>query len=235
MRRLQNIIICMVGAMLLLVATTAGAETLIFNTSDNQFTPGENNQGWWSDTLSNENITDNYSTGINSENDITCNYFTFDLSSLSLTVTSATLQLRRYEYLSIAESETFGLFDVSTDVSILNNKNGVSSIIYNDLCSGNSYGEFEISINGTSTDILNFDLNQTTVSDINSSAGGWFSIGGSLLSIDGSMVGSGTEGLFGFSHEGEGIQRLVVEVIPEPTSISLFGLIGMIIVKIRRK
>lgn len=234
MIRLRNIIMCMVGAALLLVTATAGAETMIFNTSDNQFDPGVDNQGWWSDTTAiTDRLSDNYGTGISINGDHR-SFFTFDLSLLDTPVINATLELRRYEYVSSAESETLGLFDVSTDAETLNDNSYISAAIYEDLGTGVSYGEFEVLSTGLSTDVLSFELNSAAVADINNAAGVWFSIGGSLLSLDGTTIGSGAESIFGSSHEGEGIQRLVVELIPEPTSMTLFSLIGIVLLKKRR-
>ena len=218
----------------LFISATTGAETLIFNTSDNPFTPGEKNQGWWSDTANNELVTDNYAVGMKTSGDHN-NYFSFDLSSLNLTVLSARLELKKYEYHSSADSETYGLFDVSTDAAILNNMIGPNAQIYNDLGTGLSYGEYVVSAEGSPDDILSFELNSSAVSDINASAGGWFSIGGSLLSIDGSTIGSGTEVIFGTSHIYGEPQRLVLDVIPEPASLTFFSLIGLLVVIKRRK
>ena len=41
------------------VAANANGEILIFSTSDSQFDPGVDNQGWWSDTASNYDENDN--------------------------------------------------------------------------------------------------------------------------------------------------------------------------------
>ena len=194
----------------------------IFSTSDNQFDPGVDNQGWWSTTMSNYDENDNYSAGMDTQGNNPRNFFTFDLSALSLPVISATLELQRYEYWSTADSETYGLFDVSTDAVTLNNNVGTSTPIFEDLGTGTSYGEFEIFAEGLPEDILSFELNAAALADIDAAAGGWFSIGGVLLS-PGSPVGDGTERLFGRS-TGAGTQRLVVEVIPEPTTVVLLAL-----------
>ena len=219
--------------MLVLFTSTTGAETLVFNTSDNQFDTGINNQGWWSDTREARDDNDNYLTGISFDGDHR-SFFTFDLSSLSLVVTDALLELRRYQYQSSADSENLGLFDVSTDASILNNNVGTSFDIYNDLGSGISYGEFEIFENYNEDEILSFELNSAAVADINASAGGWFSIGGSLLTIDGSVIGNNVEAIFGASNDGYS-QQLFLNVIPEPVSITLFGLVGLLLVKKHRQ
>ena len=213
-------------ATIIVGAGSTGGEILIFDTSDSQFDVGVDNQGWWSDTRVNSDDHDGYITGIVFDGDHR-SFFTFDLASLSLPVVSATLELRRFDYWSTAPSETLGLFDVSTDAVTLNNNVGTSESIYNDLGSGVSYVEFEILSEGLSTDVLSFELNAAALTDINAAKGGWFSIGGALLS-PGSPMPDGTELLFGVSQDG-GPQRLIVEVIPEPNTLLLIGLGGLLL------
>lgn len=220
-------VVIIIVAGILAGSGSAPCEILIFNTSDSQFDPGVDNQGYWSDTLSNYDENDNYATGINPFGDLSRNFFTFALSSLTLPVISARLELTHFYYDSTAESETFGLFDVSTDAVTLNNNVGSSTSIYDDLGSGVSYGEFEVLSDGLETDVLSFQLNSAALADINVAKGGWFSIGGALLSF-GSPVGDGTESIFGSSQDG-GVQRLVVEVIPEPDTLLLIGLGGLLL------
>ncbi len=225
-------IIIIIVAGILAGAGSAPCEILVFNTSDSQFDAGVDNQGWWSDTRESRDENDNYATGITPYEEIAHNFFTFDLSSLALPVISATLELTRFNYLSSAESETFGLFDVSTDAITLNNNVGINLTIYDDLGTGISYGQFEIFSDGLETDILSFELNAAAIADIDAAGGGWFSIGGDLLSL-GSPVGDGTELLFGSSIDG-GVQRLVLEVIPEPATLVLVGL-GSLFLKRRKR
>jgi hypothetical protein len=223
---MKKLIIIIVAGILAGAGNVEG-EILIFDTSDSQFDVGVDNQGWWSDTLSNYDENDNYAIGIDPSGDLSRNFFTFDLSLLTLPVTSARLELTRFNYLSSAESETFGLSDVSTDAVTLNNNVGTSASIYNDLGSGVSYGEFEILSDGLTTDVLSFNLNAAAIGDINAAKGGWFSIGGALLSP------SSPAGIFGSSQDG-GVQRLVLDVVPEPTTFALLGLGGLLLERRRR-
>jgi len=213
---MKKVIIIIVAGILAGAGSSAG-EILIFDTSDSQFDAGVDNQGWWSDTREARDDNDNYGTGISPDEETSRSFFTFDLASLSLPVISATLELTRFNYLSTAESETFGLFDVSTDAVTLNNNTGINLTIFNDLGTGVSYGEFEILSDGLSTDVLSFELNAAAISDINATIGGWFSIGGALLSP------SLPAAIFGSSQDG-GVQRLVLEVVPEPATLVLVGL-----------
>jgi hypothetical protein len=207
-----------------LVGSPSSTSSLTFFTSDSEFTPGVPNQGWWSPTSPNYDANSNYIVGICcGEGNYYHNFFTFDLSSLTDTVISARLELQRYGYLSPDPSETLGLFAVSTDAATLNNNIGTSSAIFNDLGTGTSYGSFVVSSVGSLTDILSFNLNAAAIADINAGAGGFFSIGGALLSLSG---GTNDEFVFGSSHEAG---RLVIETrsqsVPEPSSI--LGLVAL--------
>lgn len=199
----------------------------IFDTSQSQFLSGVDNHGWWSDTGPNFDANDNYFLGWTSI--AHRSFFTFDISSLAgQTVTSARLELTRFGSASPDPTETIGLFDVSTDAAVLNNNVGTSPAIYADLGTGISYGTFAVSVSGSTQDVLVFDLNGAAIADINALAGGFFSIGASILTL--SFVPTQPE--FFFSSSGTidnpgntGVQRLVVEInpVPEPATLSLLA------------
>jgi hypothetical protein len=203
----------------ILVASGVDAATLVFNTSDSQFTPNVDNQGWWAATSSNFDLNDNYFTGTFPAGiDEHRSFFTFDLTGLVLgseVIVSARLELARFLYLSGAPSETLGLFDVSTDAATLNNNAGTDSGIFADLGSGTSYGTFLVPVHSFSEDLLVLALNGAAMADISAAAGDFFSIGGALLSIGGSST---QETLFGNSFGGgpSVVQRLVLETAPAP-------------------
>ena len=189
----------------LVTTQTVRADTLEFHTSESQFLPGTDNQGWWSDTTDSRDANDNYFVGRLGTRRVR-NFFTFDLSSLSGRVISATLEVRRYGGRGQA-TETLGLFGVSTDPATLNHNVGRDSAIFDDLGSGTSYGTFTVSTSGSSSGTVSYPLNSDGVAAVEAAAGGFFSIGGALLSIS----GVGSQYLHG-SSSGTGIQRLVVEV-----------------------
>jgi hypothetical protein len=199
------------------------SSSISFETSQSPFTPGSVNQGWWSDTWPNEDLNDNYLTGIASFGPHFRSFFTFDLSGLDLTgqkILSASLELSGFGYSSSDSSETIGFFDVSTPAAILNHNVGTSAEIFNDLGSGVSYGSFIVPAYAFDATLL-FELNAAALTSIAKAAGGFFSIGGALLTAE---VG---QYLFA-SSGGTGIQRLTLvtapaEPIPEPTTILLLG------------
>jgi hypothetical protein len=210
------------------VAAPAEADVIVFHTSDRPFTAGSDNQGWWSATGANVDANDNYFTG-QTIPDVTRSFFTFDVSSLRLrnqTLVSAKLELARYFWpFGTDPTETIEFFDVSTAAAVLNRNTGTSAAIFNDLGSGTSYGSFVIPEYDGSGLLqfvpLSFALADSALVDIRAAAGTFFSIGGSVQTLD----GVGQQGLFAGS-TGTGIQRLVIETtspVPEPGSLVLVG------------
>jgi hypothetical protein len=145
-----------------------------YSTDASPFTPEVNNQGWWSDTLSNFDANDNYYVGF-AGNDQLRNFFTFDLSGFQGVATSASLELQRYQ--SFGLPVTYSLWDVSTPAATLNSNVGTSAAIFADLGSGISYGSVVVS--DLLSDPLVIPLNASALAAINS-GGDFFSIGGTL-------------------------------------------------------
>jgi hypothetical protein len=207
------------------MSSPANAATQTFTTSESEFDAGFNNQGWWvapPSPFSNFDGNDNYVVGTlcdfvdtRCEDANTRNFFTFDLSGLDGAVVSARLELTRFLSLGPDPSETIGFFDVSTDPVTLNNNTGTSTAIHADLGSGVSYGAFAVTTSGPPDEVLTFDLNEAALRDIDAARGGFFSIGGAILTLRGGPTFE--EGLFASSEDG-GVQRLVVETGPTPAT-----------------
>jgi hypothetical protein len=156
-------------------------------TDQSEFTPGSSNQGWWSAVVENDDANDNYIVGDSVGDGISLlnNFFTFDISGLSGTVVSATLNLQRFEGGSNLGNATqsYSLYDVSTDAAVLNFNSGTNGAIFNDLGSGTNYGNYSVTVAGDPEEILNFSLLSSAISDINnaiSNGSEFFSIGGTL-------------------------------------------------------
>jgi len=211
------------AALALTVSGAAHAALVSIDTSLNPLQPGTDNQGWWSATVTNSNLTnDNYITGTN---DTYRSFFSFDLSGLSGIVTSASFEVRRYDQTAPL---TLGLFDVSTPAATLVTTRGSAPnpTIFADLGSGDSYGMFEVAT-GASADVLSFILNGNALAGINAMLGaGYFSIGAAVQ-------GAGTIFAWSSQEPGNGgpgyTQRLMLTVdqtaaVPEPASLALLGL-----------
>lgn len=150
-----------------------------------QFGLGIFNQGWWSNSQLNGEPNYNYFVG---EDDLGFynNFFTFDISEVLEPVTSATLNLQRNNGVSDSGrlTQSYYLFDVSTDAATLNNNIGASSAIFNDLGSGKQYGNFNVTVGDEDqSKILSFSLNSNAIADLNNAISRneqFFSVGGTL-------------------------------------------------------
>ena len=89
----------------------------------------------------------------------------------------------------------------------LNDNHGINLRIFKDLGRGTSYGTFRLPTKGDATDTYTLDLNANALDAIHNHAGGFFSIGGHLVSL--------RDGGFLFAQSGgRGPQELVVTTTP---------------------
>jgi PEP-CTERM motif len=233
---------------IILAARSGGAVPVIFTTSDTELLPDTDNQGWYTGRGEHLAQNDNYLIGHNGTDPFR-NFFLFDLSTLDLTgltIASATLEIQRYGAGAIVEDYVFqyGLFDVSTDPTTLMSDhpgplpNAAGVAIYDDLGTGASYGSLAVDPDvGDADDLLSFALSPAALADIAAAAGGFFAIGGSIDNVSNSATihgGSGGEVAAPppFVRD-PGIQRLVIEVVPEPETLLLVG--GGLIALARRR
>lgn len=155
----------------------SGGGSATISTGANEGNPGA--QGWWSTTSLNSNTNENYITG-NAGGILWNDYFVFDLTGQTGTVTSATLNLNAA---TILGTPTLGLWDVTTPLSELENKSaGPNAAIYADLGSGVNYGS-GFALSSADDDMnLSFALDSAAIAAINNDLGGNFAIGGSTNS-----------------------------------------------------
>ena len=147
-----------------------------FGTNLSEFNAGVRNQGWWSATLANSTDNDNYFVGTLGT-DILNNFFTFDLSGFAGGATSATLTIVTASTVAIGLPVVYTLWDVGTDAATLNANDGVNAAIFADLGSGVKYASIGVPPYDSPMVIA---LNAAALANINSAAGGFFSIGGTL-------------------------------------------------------
>lgn len=230
MRTVLVLLLCLMGS------SAALASPLTIDSSFHPYRTGLENQGWWPEVLgySNTSETDSYWTGWSGDFPDTelRSFFSFylDPSLLAgMVVTDASLILRRYDAQGDAPQETLGLFDVTSPLATVMHNVGSNFAVWSDLGSGVSYGSLTFDVQGDPLDDLVIALTPAAVAAINSGIGGYFTIGGAIVSGQGSI----------FRQSGpEGTQALALNVapVPEPSSLALLlaglGLIAFLFAKI---
>lgn len=162
-----------------LILSLSGGGTATLSTSQHEFTPGTDNQGWWSPNSFNFNSNDNIIVG-GYAGYLYNDFFTFYLpNNLPVgSVTGATLRINDTGSSQGPFPVTYSLYDVSTPAATLNNNAGTSTAIYNDLGSGVQYAS--VGLGAYPSSPFNVALNANALTNINQSFGGYFSIGGTL-------------------------------------------------------
>jgi len=204
----------------------ASAEMIEFKTNVSILVNGDRaNQGWWAPEgfgWYNNTINENIDMREESNNSFALlrTFYTFDLSSLAGTVVSAVLDLNQVNgkswYSTNESTETIGFFDVTTDPYVLNYNQGKNTDIYNDLGSGTSYGIYTIQKGLGWNDKDAFELNSEALSAIQNATGGYFSIGGAILS------GNGNDALLWETPQFVSL-KIEIAPVPEPTTILLLA------------
>jgi hypothetical protein len=191
--------------------------------------------GWYrSDGLHNSS-NDNYQAGDSGATELR-NWFTFDLSGVTLQagefVSSATLSLQNGGY-GGNERETWTVVNVETDASDVmadhNPQSTDGTDIFNDLQDGSIYGSTTINSSTSPDAIIDVSLTGVnSISDITSSIGGLFAIGGYVSSLSPLT----DEYLFSSSDGQLASVTLSLEtaVLPVPAAFWLFGsgILGLI-------
>jgi hypothetical protein len=166
------------------------------------------------------------------------NYFAFDLSGVSGTVTSAKLTIFGSNGFFIFNSTTpatvtYSIYDVSANVDALTNHTaGLAS--FTDLGSGTVYGSTSIAVTSTTFGSMPqfvIDLSGG-LNDINAALGGLFALGG------GSNLVS-NQGFLWSSSSANPAARLELETTPIPAALPLFATVfgggGLVAWRRRRK
>ena len=196
------------------------------------FTLNSTSFGWWDSTGAHTASNTNYGTGDNASNVDHRSFFVFDLSGVSGTITSATLRIFSAFYGSPDPTETLSIFDVSTPIPTLI-ANGTGQVgIYDDLGSGTLLGSTSVSPANNNANV-SITLNSATLTALQAGLGSNFAFGGAITTL--SRPGL-TEGVFFFTTNLTGTRQLIVETVPEPTSLLLLasGLAAIAMVRARK-
>lgn len=150
---------------------------LNITTSNGDFFVPTSDSGWWDGDFFHDASNKNYIAGhyIGGQGDHN-NYLTFDLSGISGTITTASLNL--FTYTVAGSSVDYQLFDVTSPLSEVH-ATGTNAAVYNDLMTGVSYGSF-IYNPSDSNEFRSILLNTDGISALNSAIGGEFGIGGTV-------------------------------------------------------
>jgi hypothetical protein len=186
--------------------------------------------GWYRDDGTHDPDNVNYVTGFATDWAISQiptewrNFFVFDLSGVGL-VSSATLRaylvtelgFRGPGYLSPDASETWGLYDVSTNLGDLTEgAGGVGA--FSDLGSGVAFGQAIVSASDMGS-FIEVTLNAAALASIGS-AGGLWALGGRLLDLG----GADPEVIFAFSDQDPRVELELTRAVPAPTTSFLLAL-----------
>ena len=179
------------------------------------------NSGWYYDTgVHNGNTEPNISAGVC----VTCrysgearNFFLFDFSDITETIVSAELRMTSGRYISDDPFETFSLFNISSDPSILPTNTTQNLSLFEDLGSGIVYGNYQIQ--QSSDTVISIALNILALDDMNNT-NTLFAIGGAITSLDNDL--SRTQYAFSGTHIGDQTRELILTTVPVPGAFWLF-------------
>ncbi len=184
------------------------------------------NAGWYSNTGATPDLTNIIDDSTRN------NYFAFDLSGISGTVTAATLTIfggNGNTNAAGASGVTYSVFDVSTNVTALTTRSG-GIAAFNDLASGLLYGSTLLSLPagfGAMPEVV-VDL-AGGLGDINSALGGFFAVGG---------TGNQTSGFLWISSNQPVAAQLslTVAAVPVPAALPMMlgGLAALLVWRRRR-
>jgi hypothetical protein len=163
------------------------------------------------------------------------NYFAFDLSGVSGTVTGAKLTIFGGNGFFFFNSTTpatvtYSIYDVATNIGALTDHTA-GAAAFTDLGSGSVYGSTPIAVISGSAQQLVIDL-VGGLNDINAALGGLFALGGGS-----SLVAN--QGFLWSSSFGNPAAQLTLETTPIPAALPLFATVcgggGLIAWRRRRK
>jgi hypothetical protein len=132
--------------------------------------------GWIASTGEHDAGNKNYYSGTDGPNQLN-NYFSFDLSSLTGNVTSASFEVYTYE---VFNTGTYDIYATSlTPAEVDSSNNFTSTAFFNDLTSGAEIGSINLTTDD-SNNYVTFDLNDAGMTWLTANAGDEIVLGGAF-------------------------------------------------------
>ncbi len=143
------------------------------------------NDGWWDATGLHTSTNLNYIAGEYNSREIR-DYFVFNLSGITQTITGAQLKLQNPSagYISADSTETYTTFDVSTPIATLEASGTGQTGIFADLGTGTIYASTTLSA-ANDGQTIPISLNSAALSYLNANRGGQVAVGGAVTTISG--------------------------------------------------
>jgi large repetitive protein len=196
-----------VVAFVLLSLTAAG------NASADSISIINSDSGWYNDTGFHDPTNTNYIACENCTVPVR-NFFVFNLSGVSGTVTGATIQIFAAD---VTGAGTYTLSDVSTAVPTLVAGGVGLTGIHSDLGTGNAFGSIALTTANTGT-VITLTLNAAAIADIQSRLGGLFAVGGRFDAPSGYSMGFSE-----FDTRNQLTIQTGAAAVPEPATMLLLG------------
>ena len=159
----------------------------------------------------------------------TRNFFVFDLSGVTLPISSAKLALfvpgplPILGFESVDPSETYELHDVTTSITTLlagwTNGSSTGIAIWNDLGTGVVYGSRAMTAADMGS-VVEITLNSSAIAAMNATHG-LFAFGGSITTLD---ALPNHENIFAGTSSGSLTTQLRLTLVPEPSTLLLLGI-----------
>lgn len=166
-----------------------GVQELIITTDAGVFTISASTTGWWDENGDHLSSNPNYIMGVCGADD-SCfgdnldrrDFFTFDLSNVTGTILSASLNIGNSAsgYYGPAGGLALSFFDVFTDLDVLSGSGSGLTGIFADLGSGDLLASFLAMPTDVSAQVL-ISLNATGLAHLARAFGGRWGIGGAII------------------------------------------------------
>jgi hypothetical protein len=161
------------------------------------------------------------------------NFFVFDLSAIHKPIVSATFQAGLTSFgasITVGTVGTWTLYDVTTTINSLRNAS-TPSTTFADLGAGQVFGVLKFTRNDRGNTVT-VDLNSAAIASMNSSGGGLWAFGGRVDDF-----GNGSDLLFNGSNPANSNPQMLINVVPEPSSLvaAFVGLVAAYLICRTRK